>query len=70
MKTTRKPIVKNFEACIVNLEKNVYAVLSEHTTARAALNAMAFRAAFGSGKNVYRVRDKRTGQWVEQLSAS
>jgi hypothetical protein len=68
--TIRKPRMKPFEACVVNTEKDVYMVLSEHTTARAALNAMAFRAAFGAPGLVYRVRDIRTGQWVEQLSCS
>jgi hypothetical protein len=69
MKTTRKPVAKPFEACVVSLELNKYMVLSEHTTARAALNAMAFRAAFGGPGLVYRVREKASGKWVEELSA-
>lgn len=61
--------VKNYEACVcLRADPTQYRVLSEHTTSRAALNAMTFRAAFGSPEYVYRVRDKRTGEWVSELS--
>lgn len=60
---------KNYEACVcLRRDPSQYRVLSDHTTSRAALNAMAFRAAFGPPEFVYRVRDKRTGEWVSQLS--
>ena len=60
---------KNYEACVcLRADPTRYRVLSEHTTGRAALNAVAFRAAFGPRELVYRVRDKRTGEWVSELS--
>jgi hypothetical protein len=60
--------VKNYESCIVQRETGEYMVLSDHTTRRAALNAMAFRAFFADPKFVFRVRDKKTGEWVTELS--
>ncbi len=60
---------KNYEACVcLRADPSQCRVLSDHTTRRAALNAMAFRAAFGSRELIYRVRDKRTGEWVSELS--
>jgi hypothetical protein len=69
----RKPVAKNFQACAVypaseKYPNGVAVLLSEHTTARAALNAMAFRAFFGAANCVYRVREKRTGRFVAELS--
>ena len=42
-----------------------FKVVSLHTTSRAALTAGAVPATFGG--RIYRVRDTRTGRWVEEL---
>ena len=65
--TTRKPRVRNFEAVVVRTSDGAECGLGTYTTGRAALNAMLFRAAFGSAGIAYRVRDVRTGEWVSEL---
>jgi hypothetical protein len=66
MPTTRRPKVKPFEACLIDPAGNVR-VVSNHTTSRAALNRLSFRAFFGPAGWGYRVRDSRTGEYVAEL---
>jgi hypothetical protein len=59
---------RNFEACAVREADGAVCVLGDYTTVRAALNAMAFRGFFGPAGVVYRVRDKRSGEFVSELA--
>lgn len=60
--------VKPVELVAVRVADGAVVVLGEYTTARAALNAAAFRAAFGPAGVAYRAREKATGRWVAELA--
>ena len=63
-----KERLKNFEACVSDPKSGNTIVLSDHTTRRAALNQLALRAMFSAAHYLYRVRDKRTGEFVASVS--
>lgn len=65
---TRRPRAKPFEAVAVRVRDGAEASLGHYTTCRAALTAMVFRAAFGPAGVAYRVRDRRTGGWLSELT--
>ena len=66
--TKRKPREKNFEAVAVRISDGAELSLGHYTTSRAALNAMAFRAAFGPAGVAYKVWDQKAGRFVQELT--
>jgi hypothetical protein len=64
----RRPVAKNFEAVAVRVRDGAEVSLGHYTTSRAALNAMAFRAAFGPAGVTYKVWDQKAGRFVQELT--